>query len=98
MGIPELMEGKLKQWLNETFNEFYTVTDEFDCELHIVQHLPETDNTKFVEMLTRIYPDLKDDGMIRSFIINDNEFCVRGGDHIIWIKPIDDEIHHTELI
>lgn len=87
----------LGKWLNETFNDFYSVWSPSDCNQHIVHHDANTPHEAFEKMLKMLYPE--DNFESGGFgIIGTEAFFVYTVERTIEISPFDSAIHHTNAI
>lgn len=89
---------ELHKWLNTTFNDFYSVWSPEDCVQHIVHHAPEHKNEAFTKMLHKLYPDLSLVQETGFGIFGNEMFRIHSVNLVIEIKPMDNQIHHTQYI
>jgi hypothetical protein len=102
------MKDRVKQWLNETFNDTYYGFGNFadgDNFLHgiIIRHGPNSTADQFIKTIEHAFA-VSFDSM--ELVIGDNNewiqllYRIRESDPIITITiaPWDDQVYHTELI
>lgn len=90
--------AEFTKWLNEVFNDFYTVWSPNDCEEHLVLHKPEADNEGWFLLLPQLYPKLNFDFDNIGFGFTQKKFIFYVEDVTIEVEGIDDRIHNTEYV
>lgn len=84
------------EWLTRTFSDFYLVQRFGSTDFRIVEHLPTTDNEKFIELLCQIYD--RRDFKYQPYVTSPGAFIFRVEGGEIVIQPYDELIHHTQYV